>query len=149
MPSRTRPGDQALPQIVDGPAMQDLVIADIENRKMLGIERYGQLLKAYDGRNNNQDVYEELLDLVIYFRKKIYEETWKPMDSAPKDRTRIDIWAKAWLPAFDKFAYQRFPDCYWYAGDTMSNANARWMDLHKDWHPLLWIKPLLPKEPSE
>lgn len=74
---KTREGDQPLPLPVDGPAMQDLVIADIESRKALGLKRYGQLLKANDGRDALQDAYEEAQDLCIYLRKCIYERDGK------------------------------------------------------------------------
>jgi hypothetical protein len=76
-PTRTRAGDQPLPQAVEGPSMQDLVLADIEARKAIGIARYGQLLKAHDGRDNLRDLYEELLDGAIYCRKAIYERDGK------------------------------------------------------------------------
>lgn len=36
-----------------------------------------------------------------------------PIESAPKDKTRIDIWAKRWDPDTDSFEFRRFPDCYW------------------------------------
>lgn len=75
--TRTRAGDQPLPQAVGGPSMQDLVLADIEARKALGIQRYGQLLQAHDGRDNLKDLYEELLDAAIYCRKAIYERDGK------------------------------------------------------------------------
>ncbi len=69
---RRRDGDQPLPGPSDGPAMQDLVIADIEARKQIGIQRYGQTLKAHDGRDNLLDIYQELLDAAIYIRKEMY-----------------------------------------------------------------------------
>ncbi len=69
---RQRPEDQPLPLAVDGPNMQDLVIADLEARKQVGLQRYGQLLKADDGRDNLRDLYEELMDALVYLRKEIY-----------------------------------------------------------------------------
>lgn len=71
---KTRPGDQPLPRPnPDAPDMQTLVIADVEQRRAVGIERYGQGLKPHDGRDNLRDLYEELLDAAIYCRKQIYE----------------------------------------------------------------------------
>jgi hypothetical protein len=77
VPTRTRPGDQPLPTDDGGPAMQDLVIADIDARKQVGIERYGQTLKAFDGRDNLKDIYDELIDAAIYVRKEIYKRDGK------------------------------------------------------------------------
>jgi hypothetical protein len=65
--------DQPMPKPSDSPAMQDLVIADIEERKRIGIERYGQLLKAHTGRDALVDAYQEALDLCIYLRQVLYE----------------------------------------------------------------------------
>jgi len=65
--------DQPMPKPSGSPAMQDLVIADIEERKRIGIERYGQLLKAHTGRDPLIDAYQEALDLCIYLRQVIYE----------------------------------------------------------------------------
>lgn len=76
-PSKVREGDQALPLPADGPSMQDLVLADIEARKAIGLQRYGQLLKADDGRDNLRDLYEELLDAAIYARKELYRRDGK------------------------------------------------------------------------
>lgn len=73
VPTRTRPGDQPLPVDDGGPDMQEIVIADIVERRKVGIERYGQGLKAFDGRDNLRDIYEELLDAAIYIRKEIYK----------------------------------------------------------------------------
>lgn len=52
---------------------QDGVIADIEERKQLGLARYGQLLQSFDGRDALRDLYEELLDASIYLKKAIHE----------------------------------------------------------------------------
>lgn len=65
--------DQPMPNASDSPAMQDLVIADIEERKQIGLERYGQLLKAHTGRDALVDAYQEALDLCMYLRQAIYE----------------------------------------------------------------------------
>lgn len=51
------------------PAIADLAIKDMENRKRLGIERYGTPLQAFNGRDGLQDLYEELLDGVVYLRQ--------------------------------------------------------------------------------
>lgn len=63
---------------------------------------------------------------------------WQPLETAPKDGTRIDIWAKAWLSTFDKFTYQRFTNCYWWNGDGL-NHKGKWMNLHDNWYPTHWM----------
>lgn len=74
----TRKGDQPLPVRRDDlPAIQDLVVKDIENRKAIGLARYGQYLKAHDGRDALLDAYEEAMDLSIYLRKCLYERDGK------------------------------------------------------------------------
>jgi len=57
----------------DRPAIQDLVIADITARKEVGLERYGTLLQAHNGRDALMDAYQEALDLAIYLRQVIEE----------------------------------------------------------------------------
>lgn len=52
---------------------QDLVIADIEARKAVGMERYGVLLYPNNGRDTLQDAYEEALDLTVYLRGLLEE----------------------------------------------------------------------------
>lgn len=71
---RLREGDQPLPEPrPDQPAIQDLVIADIERRKQLGLQRYGTLLKAGNGRDALVDAYEECLDMLCYLKQEITE----------------------------------------------------------------------------
>lgn len=57
----------------DRPAIQDLVVHDIEARKLVGVQRYGTLLQGFNGRDCLLDAYQEALDLVIYLRQAIYE----------------------------------------------------------------------------
>lgn len=78
-----RPGDQQLPVPNDGPSMHDLVVSDLdcwpesdetlaairallEERKRIGLERYGSLLQAGNGRDARRDLIEELADAVVY-----------------------------------------------------------------------------------
>jgi hypothetical protein len=67
--------DQQLPVVNDRPFVQDLVIADIETRKQLGIRKYGTALQSGNGRNMLLDAYEEVLDLAIYLRGALDEQT--------------------------------------------------------------------------
>lgn len=70
---KQREGDQPLPIVNDNPAIQSLVMADIEARTKVGIERYGTPLQAHNGRDALRDLYEELLDAANYTRQLIYE----------------------------------------------------------------------------
>lgn len=58
-----------------GPEIAPLVIADIEARVKKGEETYGEKLRAFNGRSMILDAYQEALDLCIYLRGKLYEET--------------------------------------------------------------------------
>lgn len=53
--------------------VQDLVIEDITERKRVGIERYGTPLQTFNGRDALIDLYQELLDAVMYTRQLIEE----------------------------------------------------------------------------
>src|ERR1700733_651334 len=87
---RQRPGDQPLPVPNDGPSMHDLVTEDLDRhypqafaldlvrddltaRKQLGLDRYGSLLQAHNGRDALRDLYEELLDALVYCKQWLEE----------------------------------------------------------------------------
>lgn len=55
------------------PCIQDMVIADMEKRKAIGLQRYGTLLQPFNGRDALRDLYEELLDAAQYVRQEIEE----------------------------------------------------------------------------
>jgi hypothetical protein len=61
------------PRPTDGVAIVDLVMADMADRKRLGVSRYGMPLQAHNGRDALLDAYEEALDLAIYLRQAIAE----------------------------------------------------------------------------
>lgn len=65
--------EQEMPIKHDGPCIQDMVIADIEKRKAIGLQRYGSLLQPNNGRDALRDLYEELMDACQYIRQVIYE----------------------------------------------------------------------------
>lgn len=56
------------------PSMHDLVIKDFEDRKEFGLRKYGQLLQPHNGRDPIFDAYQEVMDLAVYLRQKIWEE---------------------------------------------------------------------------
>jgi hypothetical protein len=72
-PTKQREGDQPLPVRNDLPCIQDLVMADIEARKKIGVERYGTTLQPHNQRDVLQDLYEELMDALMYVKQAMYE----------------------------------------------------------------------------
>jgi hypothetical protein len=64
-PTKTRPGDQPLPT-GGQECVQDELIRLIEERKQLGIQRYGSPLMTHNGRDAGRDAVEEALDLTVY-----------------------------------------------------------------------------------
>ena len=62
-----------MPVVTDGPCVQDLVCVDIQNRKRLGIQRYGTVLQPHNGRDALRDAYEEALDLAQYLKQALLE----------------------------------------------------------------------------
>lgn len=70
---KQRPGDQPLPTPNGHPDIQSQVIADIEERRQVGISRYGTALQPFNGRDALRDLYEELLDGAMYVRQAMVE----------------------------------------------------------------------------
>lgn len=50
------------------------LIADLEARALLGMERYGTPLRAHNGRDALADLYQEALDAVMYAAQWAMEE---------------------------------------------------------------------------
>jgi len=46
----------------------------MEERRQMGFEKYGTPLQAFNGRNSLVDLYQELLDAVVYIRTQIEED---------------------------------------------------------------------------
>lgn len=51
----------------------ELVIEDMRQRAVLGMERYGVPLQPLNGRSSIQDAYEEAQDLCMYLKNEIEE----------------------------------------------------------------------------
>lgn len=64
---------QPAPTASEGPAIWDLVIADMRARDQVGAERYGTRLHPNNGRDALIDAYQEALDLCCYLRQAIFE----------------------------------------------------------------------------
>jgi hypothetical protein len=57
-----------------------LVMKDMEDRRQLGIKKYGTPLQAFNGRDPLIDVYQELLDACVYMRQAIEERNGNKTD---------------------------------------------------------------------
>lgn len=80
-PTKQRPGDQPLPR-GGRQCVQDRLIAEIEARKQLGIERYGQPLMTGNGRDALRDAWEEVIDLAAYLTQMRMEQEEQATDEA-------------------------------------------------------------------
>lgn len=59
----------------------DYVFSDIKARRDYGRVEYGGPLVTNDGRNSLWDAYQEALDLAVYLRKAIIEQTQKEVEN--------------------------------------------------------------------
>lgn len=66
---------QPSPTPNDQPAVADLVMTDMLERRAHGAREYGTPLQIDNGRDPLQDLYEELLDGVVYARGLIETHT--------------------------------------------------------------------------
>ena len=51
----------------------DIVLNDINERRLIGRKKYGTELQPFNGRNASVDLFQELLDSVVYCRQAIIE----------------------------------------------------------------------------
>lgn len=64
--------EQPLPRPATGDVWL-LVLKDMEDRRLRGMERYGTPLQPHNGRDALIDAYQEALDLCVYLRQAIEE----------------------------------------------------------------------------
>ena len=64
-------------KVTDKPAVWDLVMADMAERDMDGLRKYGTRLQPGNGRKPLVDAYQEALDLAVYLRQEIFERYGK------------------------------------------------------------------------
>lgn len=113
---RLREHDQQLPTAGDGPVIHELVVADVMNRLAIGVKRYGQPLRAHNGRSFLRDAYEEVLDLAAYLRGAIEEE-----------EARLRATADADVPEPPRL----------HNGNVAVVEGAAWQWRDREWHPLI------------
>lgn len=51
----------------------DLVLQDMKDRDQQGQKKYGYHLSPHNGRDPLLDLYQELLDALVYLRQELYE----------------------------------------------------------------------------
>lgn len=54
-----------------------LVLHDMEDRRKMGIEKYGTPVQVDNGRDPLVDLYQELLDSCVYIRQEIEQRKIK------------------------------------------------------------------------
>lgn len=68
-----------------GREITPLVIKDLEMRSAMGKEKYGETLRAFNGRDPLVDLYQELIDAVQYIRQLIEEQREKAAEKSEVD----------------------------------------------------------------
>lgn len=86
---KQRPGDQPLPTPNQHADIQSQVIADIKERRQVGISRYGTALQPFNGRDALRDLYEELLDGAMYVRQAMVERDAAVQAALAQPRQRL------------------------------------------------------------
>ena len=65
--------EEPLPKNTIDIKVWDLVLKDMSERDEHGILTYGISLSPFNGRDSMLDLYQELLDSVVYIRQVLYE----------------------------------------------------------------------------
>ena len=69
-------------------SVTDLVIQDLKDRREGGVEKYGKELLTHNGRDPLIDLYQELVDAVVYLRQALQER--KDDDRVHISLTQVD-----------------------------------------------------------
>jgi hypothetical protein len=72
---------------------------------------------------------------------------WQPIETAPKDSTHIDLYAKFWVARDDDFIHRRFTDCSWMRPDSMTGKSGYWYGVDEGWRATHWMP--LPEPPDK
>lgn len=78
----TEPNTRIVPQPQptnppDSLSLWELVVEDMKGRDAYGRNKYGTVLSPNNGRDFLIDMYQELLDAVVYLRGLLYERDGK------------------------------------------------------------------------
>jgi len=58
----------------EGKVVVDYVLEDIRARAEMGREKYGTYLRIHNGRDALLNLYQELIDAIMYLRQRLLEE---------------------------------------------------------------------------
>jgi hypothetical protein len=53
------------------------VIKDMQERREFGIKKYGKPVQPFNGRKPLMNAYQEILDLIVYFKQELMERDTK------------------------------------------------------------------------
>src|SRR3990167_9809798 len=73
----------------------DAVIQDFKDKAIAGTEKYGTLLETFNGRDAANDAYQELIDLVMYFKQLQLE--WFDFQQMLKEYFALKDKFPAWI----------------------------------------------------
>lgn len=124
---RRREGDQQLPTIdPSGVCVQDEVIAYIERRKAVGIERYGTVLQPHNGRDALRDLFDELTDGINYLAQVLIERDGELPGAGSGNRVSFEALTMLARNAGIGFTFEWFPvrdDLEEFANVTLDDAS--------------------------
>lgn len=80
---------------VSVPDVRDLVLADMRERDAVGAAKYGTRLRAGNGRDQLVDAFQESLDLAVYLRTSLAERYDGVVASLYDEALTIVVWLRA------------------------------------------------------
>lgn len=82
--------EQPPPGPCSGPDCWELVLADMAERRRIGIARYGVPVRPDNGRDALVDAYQEALDLCVYLRQAIEQRDRAELARREESARRLD-----------------------------------------------------------
>lgn len=96
---------QPKPVPTGGRPVWESVVEDMNIRDQAGCFKYGTPLQAHNGRDAKLDLYQELLDAVVYCKQDMIEEEIRRLREQ-----KLRVAAEALLVVIGKFAPEDFPE---------------------------------------
>lgn len=99
--------EQTPPADGTGPDCWELVLADMRERRLVGIEKYGKPVRPDNGRDALTDAYQESLDQCVYLRQAIEQKRAAEVEAAiPSMAEIIEV-----MNAISQVAFVRWDRC--------------------------------------